>query len=226
MAHHKMSGKRLKRLWIALLILSPFLLLGWVHVSGYLRVQAQVRATRKAGDPATLQDLDALAQQIPIQEEAADFYETLFDCLVFDNMETALRVQLPSTWRIESGKQAWPLPPEDRQWVRDVLDADDEALALLKNAPEIEGRVFERLCADWPDTFVPTMELLHRVVDLLELQAVYAVDQADAVTLVESIKAALCVADTLREEPFGVPLGHRRGLISQAAGTLQWSCHS
>jgi len=223
MTHQKTAGKKLKRVCLILLILSPFLLLGWVHVWSNLKVRAQVRAIRKAGDPATLQDLDNLAQKIPLQEEAAAFYAEVFGCLVFDDMETRLRVQLPSIWRIESGKQTWPLPSEDRQWVRDVLDADYEALALLQEAPEIQGRVFDRLCADWPDGFVSRMELLHRVVDLLLLNVLYAVDQADAVTVTESIKAALSVADTLRETPFGFSQGHRRGLVSRVAAVLGWA---
>ncbi len=223
MTHQKTFGKKLKRVCLILLVLSPFLLLGWFHAWGYVKVRSQVRAIRKAGDPATLQDLDDLAQQIPVHEEAAAFYKEVFACLVFDDMDEALRNQLPSTWRIESGKQAWPLPSEDRQWVRDVLDADFEALGLLKNAPEIHGRVFDRLCVDWPEGFVTRMESLHRVVDLLLLNVLSAVDQGDTAAVTESIKAALSVAETLREEPFGFPLGHRGGLIWQVVETLGWA---
>jgi hypothetical protein len=222
MPHEKTFGKKLRRVCLILLILSPFLLLGWVHVWGILKVQAQVRAIRKAGDPATLQDLDALAQKIPLQEEAAAFYEEVFACLVFDDMDENMRYELPSIWRIESGKQAWPLPPEDRQWVRDVLDADYESLALLKNAPEIQGRVFDRLCVDWPQSFVSKRETLSQVVDLLLLQAIYAVDQNDATAVVESLWAAIQVADTLREELFAFSLGRRQRHIAHVVRALEW----
>ena len=215
--------KRVKTLLIVALILSPFLLLGWGHVWGFLRVQSHVRAIRKAGDPATLEDLDDLAQQVALQAYAAAFYDEVFASLVLDDMETRFRVELPTVWRIQSGKQAWPLPEEDRQWVEEVLEADEEALALLKEAPQIHGRVFDGLCLDWPDGFVVTMESLHRVVDLLLLNVLYAVDQADTVTVTESSKAALCVADTLRETPFGFAQGHRRGLVSRVTATLGWA---
>lgn len=226
MPRQKRPGKKLKRVFLILLILSPFLLIGWVHVWGCVKVQSQVRAIRAAGDPATLQDLDDLAQQRPIQEAAAAFYEEVFSCLVFDDMEVRVRVQLPSTWRIESGKQAWPLTSEDRQWVRDILDADYEALALLQEAPEIQGRVFDRLCVDWPEGFVTRMESLQRVVDLLILNALYAADQDDSVTALDSLETAILVAETLREEPFAFALGYRGSLIYRVVETLRFVSHT
>jgi hypothetical protein len=223
MTKHKTSKRRFRGFLIALLVLSPFLLLGGVHVWGYVKVQVQVRATRKAGDPATLQDLDDLAQQIPIQEEAAAFYEEVFSCLVFDNMNTKLRNQLPSAWRIESGEQAWPLPEKDRQWLQEMLEADHEALAMLQEAPTIQGRVFDISYADWVNSFSTRMEPLHRVVDLLTLNAIYAANKADATTVAESLGAALRVAETLREEPFAFSQGHRQGLIDRVLRTCAWS---
>ena len=223
MTHRKTFGMKLRRVCLILLILSPFLLLGWFHAWGYLKVRMQVRAIRKAGDPATLQDLGDLAQKIPLQEEAAAFYEKVFACLLFDDMDEVQRNQLPSIWRLESGKQAWPLTPEDRQWVRDVLAEDHEALTLLENAPEIQGRVFDRLCVDWPQSFASKRETLSQVVDLLLLQAIYAVDQADTATLVDSIHTVLSVADTLRKEPFGFALGHRQNYISRTVRVLVWA---
>jgi len=223
MTQHKTPKKRFRGFLIALLILSPFLLLGGMHVWGYVKVQVQVRAIRKAGDPATLQDLDELARQRPIQEEAAAFYEEVFSCLAFDYMNTSLRNQLPSAWRIESGEQAWPLPEKDSQWLQEVLEADSETLALLQEAPTIQGRVFDISYADWDDSFPTRMEPLHRVVDLLTLNAIYAANQADAATVAQSLGAALEVAETLREEPFAFSLGHRRGLIDRVLRTCAWA---
>lgn len=223
MTHHRTNRWRIIRLCLLLLILSPFLLLGAVHVWAHVRVQAQVRAIRTTGDPVTLEDLDALARQVALQEDAAVFYREIFAGLAFDEMDKGLRSQLPSVWRIESGKQAWPLPEEDRQWVEDILEADKETLALLKEAPEIHGRVYDVSFVDWQETFSSRVEQLQQVGDLLVLQAIYAANQADITTVVESLELVLRVAETLREERFSFSQGNRRYLIDQAARTLGWA---
>jgi len=223
MTKHKRSKRRFKRLLIALLLLSPLLLLGAVHVWGYVKVQMQVRAIQEAGDPATLQDLDDLARETPIQKDAGAFYTEVFACLAFDEMDKGLRYQLPSCWRIESGKQAWPLPEEDRECVQEVLEADEETLTLLKEAPKIQGRVFDGSYVDWRETFVLTIEPLRGVVELLVLNAIYAANQADGPTVWESLQTALHVAETLREEPFAFSQGQRRNLIYMAVSALEWA---
>ena len=47
MPQQKTFGKKLKKVCLILLILSPFLLLGWFHAWGYVKVRTQVRGHTK-----------------------------------------------------------------------------------------------------------------------------------------------------------------------------------
>lgn len=205
----------LRKIEISLLAL--LLLLGLCFVMHRVvlvaEVNARLDAIRKTGQPTTPAELAATLPQPPSGENAASVYQEAYSH--YDNKYTGSEL----IWRLPPRSE--PLSPEAKQEIANCLAANQQALELFRKAAAMKSCHFSLdFAAGWKMQF-PHISLIQSAGWLLRNDAILHCENGDSETATRDILAIFRLADSIREEPFAIPLLVRNTYLGTAFGVME-----
>ena len=160
-------------------------------------VDAKLAEIRKAGYPATLDELNAW-YAYPESENAADVYQEAFAVLDTDYTKWN---DLPLLGGERMPKLGEPLPPDMKKRIAEFVAANAEAIELLHHAAAIKGCRFQVDVSLGMDAPLPPLGNLRRCSLTLGLAAVLAAEDGRGDDVAEVTRSAIAAADVLQRAP-------------------------
>jgi len=221
--------KRRRKRWpwvvgtLLVLLATPLVIWwGWT-MSLRSEIRDRLDAIRAAGEPVTLEELDAW-YVVPEGENAAEYYIAAFDLMVEDG---ALEAKLPEMGASPTGEYvewpAWdqPLPAQMQDAMRQYLDKNADALQALHEASDIKESRYPIDMTQGIMTLLPDVGPLREAARLLRLQAALAADEGRPEDATRSVSAMLRLARSLDEEPILISALVRMSVDMMAVETTE-----
>jgi len=226
---------------VVVLVLSPFILFG-VWRSGISRdIAALEKKARDAGEPITLEELEASFGPVPDEENAAVALMKIWeeeDSQFWTPFRTGSRPAtpmkdelIPSNLLVQAaggGKQIRPLPwtSEQLSTARGALQKSAERHRRLLRAVQLPKAVFQIHYEEGYNCLLPHLSQIRNEILLLQVRAQLAIRDGDVPSAIEAMSAMIQVAELVREEPilvsqlvrvscFGLVLDTAAQLLSQ-----------
>jgi hypothetical protein len=185
------------RWFFAILILGPILLLGAYHSYLSYQVHRELAVLKNAGIPFTIEDCARDFQARKATNDSAYSYMEAFRA--FKNLDSIGNRSL-------LGKSADPKLPQfdekDRAAFTQLLKTNELALQKLDVALKKSPRVFyEREWLESFDLLLPEEVETKKVTRLLQIRALFAVENRDTPAVINDAERILALADSIAEEP-------------------------
>ena len=191
---------------------------GWVlHRAAQIRRQTEIDLIRAAGEPLTFEDLKALREPIPDEQNGALMLVRLFEAMDEEQREHLSTIN-GSYWQWTELGERWNA--ETWEAMEAALALQEETLAGLHAAVALEQGAFPN---EWSlDTSLVHGSEVRHAVKLLAMEAMARVQRGDIAGSMASCQAMLRVAGWLEADPFLISLLVRIACESSAIGTLEW----
>ena len=187
-----------RRIWWFWVIASLLLLVfAGVHLIGRSRVESHLAAIRKAGFPASPEELNAWYSAVPPAENAAFGFIEAADLV---EAPTAAS-QLPVVGKAELPEPGATLSPEMREAMSLYLAANKDALETIRSAAQLPKSRYTMDLRQGFSTLLPHLAQLKKLAQLLKLETIYASDRRQPDLAVRSTLDALALAHSLANEP-------------------------
>ncbi len=162
---------------------------------------AALAEARALGIPTTMEEFNNLREAIPAEENAATYYEEAFGLISIAYDDPALMEVLPiigSAALPEDPSEA--LPPETLDAIRQVLEANSEALSLLHRGTECERCAFT---VEWDgyESQLPHLAKARQAARLLTLAAILDAEEGRGEAASLRMDDALALSRGLSQEP-------------------------
>jgi hypothetical protein len=211
---------RPRRRWRVLGALLLVLIAGHAGWTAFARRQLtrQIEAIRLRGEPIAPADFFQSDRSLPDTENAA---------IDLRRAAAAIHPDLPA-WRRLNDMGARPeqylrpgLPPDQQALVREIMQAESEALRLASDAAR-KPRMHFAVSPASPMILTPLPDLngQHHLADLLQLAAVGEFEGGDHEAALQWVALLLRIANALEEQPFYVAHRVSLDIASAAARTL------
>ena len=181
------------------------------------QVDAKLDEIRKAGYPATLDELNAW-YAYPEGENAADVYEQAFAAL--DTNYTKWN-DLPVLGEGTLPELGEPLSADMKKGIGEFLAVNAKAIDLLHQAAAIKGCRYNVDFSLGMETMLPHLDDLRRCSLMLGLATVLAVEDGRADDVAKAIRSGIAVADSLRNDPVIISQLVRIACLSITTNNLQ-----
>ena len=184
-----------RRRWFAwpLILLATVVLLGGAYTIYRLRLRAHFNSMlddiRKAGYPATLEELDKWYEAVPDDENAAVVLQIAFSNIVEPTPQQS--ETLPIIGSAELPAPGVPLTDEMKQAIAEHLTRNERALGLLHQAAGIKKCRYQVDLTLGPATLMPHLKKTREGARLLCLEAILAAEEQNGE------KAARAIHDSL-----------------------------
>ncbi|MCK4850026.1 MAG: hypothetical protein KAT11_01685 [Phycisphaerae bacterium] len=162
------------------------------------RVKAKLDAIRKAGYPATLEELNDWYVEPPPGENAAEVFLDAFSQYVEPGDK---RDELPFFSKFELPPGQEPLPEETKKHIAEFLAENHEMLKLLQQAVAMEHCRYSLDFTEGIALVLPDIGRARSAAWLLCLKAILHAENDEPDLATESINLALGVANSFAKEP-------------------------
>ena len=187
------------------------------------RLEAQVQRIRRAGHPASLEELNARYHRPPKGPNAAPIYLAAFARLdAIGDQARELERGLPIVGERELPRPGQSLDPATVAALRGWLALHRDALALLHKAAGVRECRFPLDLTKGFALEVPHLARMRQAVRLLALEAIEAASRGDGKAVAGAMVAALRASRALRSEPILMSALVRTACDSITVETLQW----
>ncbi len=210
------------------------------------QLKAELQKVRDKGYPATLEELDAWYPEVTDGENAADIYKKAFVELVdievcdFSSLGSEkeegtnavgmaqqfkprgkMGDKIPICGMFSVPAPGDPLSDEVKRISRFYLDANAEAIAIIKQASKVGRCRFPVDLKQGAGVLLPHLSNLRQSVRLLSLESLLAAEDGDAETCTANFEVMQGVASSLDREPIFVSYLVQTACIGLAINSLE-----
>lgn len=164
------------------------------------RVEARVKAMRKAGEPTTMAELRTLYPEPPKGKNAAPFFEAAFK-LMKEQGERGAGDHVPIVGTVVLPDVDRDVPKAMLDDVKAYLKAQDGVLKLLREATALDECRFDLKFEDGIAMQLEHLSQLRQGARLLALEAVSRTERGETDAAAESLVNGLRMGRALRTEP-------------------------
>jgi hypothetical protein len=212
--------KRLQRVWLfpVLAVLLPVAGTSCNRMGARSRIDDQLEAIRKAGQPVTLAELDKWYQDPTPEENAAPLLEKSFELLQLSEADTA---SLPILGREKNLEMGGPLPPAMRRRIAQLISTNQPALTALHQAATRKYCRFPIVTNEGGEIILPHLPKLRTSAKLLELEALFNADSSNSIAAVQAMATSFRLAHLLDQDPFVISQLVRNAIDNATCSSLE-----
>lgn len=211
------------RLWhiavgLLLLFVAAVLMMRW-----YWReeLDKRIEAIRAAGDPVTLQELEASYEWPQSGDNAANWVLGMEGFLPKLTREED-KLLAPVTERRGELPLSEPLDAETLTLLERHVASSKEALEILHEAASIEGCRYPTNLTEGVMAPANHISIVRDAVRILCFEAALEAEHGNSESVVRSLMAALRIADSLAAEPMSISQLIRHGSVRGIISSLEW----
>jgi len=182
-----------------------------------LRIRAELRAIRNAGQPIALADLQSLYPNVPPGENAAELYLKAFSAFA----EFPPAIPLLGNDRTNLPARGEPMPDDMKALVSRCLTDKAQALQLLHQAAARKECRYPVDLSQGSSIRLPHLTPLRYGARLLELEALISAENGRPDDAVGAIMASFDLAQSLRREPILISYFVRSAADATAIASIE-----